>query len=209
MYAQQGKTSSAAELYEEIISLQPNATRAYASLAALYPNDQTKRQDIYQRGVSANPKDPALNLFLATEYERSGQFETAIEAYENLLTDDANNIIAINNLAALMLDYRADAESHARALELAKRFETSDQAALLDTLGWAYYHNGDYENAVRLLEAAVAASDQIALLHYHLGMALVKMNKPGLGRDELNKSLSMAEEDFPGIEEARATLKQL
>jgi len=56
---------------------------------------------------------------------------------------------------------------------------------------------------------SVAANDQIALLHYHLGMALVKANKPGLGRDELNKSLSMTEEDFPGIEEARATLKQL
>lgn len=208
VYAQQGETSSAARLYEEIISLQPNATRAYAALSALYPNDPAKRLEIYKRGIAANPKDQALTLLMAAEFERAEQFESAIEAYEKLLADDANSAIAANNLAALMLDYRTDAESHARALELAKQFETSDQAALLDTLGWAYYRNGDYENATRVLQSAVAANDQIALLHYHLGMALVKSKILERGRDELNQSISMAEEDFPGIEEARAILKQ-
>jgi len=158
VYAKQGKTGAAAELYEEIISLQPNA---------------------------------------------------AIKIYETLVANNANNIIAVNNLAALMLDYRSDTESHARALELAKQFEDSDQAALLDTLGWAYYRNGDYDNAVRLLDAAVAGNDQMALLRYHLGMALVKANIPERGRAELEKSIDMAAEDFPGIEEARATLAEL
>ena len=61
---------------------------------------------------------------------------------------------------------------------------------------------------LNFVETAVAANDQIALLRYHLGMALLKSKMPERGRDELNQSINMAEEDFPGIEEARAILKQ-
>jgi len=209
VYAQQGKTGAAAEQYEEIISLQPNATRAYASLAALYPDDPSMRRSIYQRGIDANPQDPALNLLLAGEYERADQAENAVGIYENILANDANNALAANNLAALLLDYRSDAESHARALELAKQFENSDQPALLDTLGWAYYRTGDYENAIRLLEAAVAGDDKVGLLHYHLGMAFVKAGMAERGREALEQSLSLATGKFPGIDEARATLETL
>ncbi len=40
-------------------------------------------------------------------------------------------------------------------------------------------------------------------------MALLKVNRLEDGRNALEQSLSLAENDFPGIEEARATLKQL
>ncbi len=209
IFTQQGKTEAAAEQYEEIISLQPNATRAYASLASLYPDDPSLRRSIYQRGIDANPEDPAVNLLLAGEYERAGQIEEAIKIYEKILGNNANNIMAANNLASLILDYRSDKESYERALELSKGFEDSNQGALLDTLGWAYYRNGNYDHAIRLLEAAVAANDGIALLHYHLGMALTKAGMVQRGRDALKKSLSMTEDEFPGIEDARATLEQL
>jgi len=209
IFGQQGNVAAAAELYEEIITLQPNATRAYASLASLYPNNPTMRREVYLRGVAANPKEMALNLLLASEYERAGEIEAAFKLYENLLADNANNAIAVNNLAALLLDHRSDPESHARALELAKPFENNEQAAFLDTLGWAYYRNEDFGNAVRVLEAAVAADDKIGLLHYHLGMALVKLGMPKRGRDALEISLSLAEDEFTGIDEARTTLEQL
>ncbi|MDP6414349.1 MAG: tetratricopeptide repeat protein [Gammaproteobacteria bacterium] len=209
VYAQQGKIESAAELFEETISLQPKATRAYAALATLYPNDPARRLDIYKRGVNANPQDVISNMLLAGEYERNNQFEDAIKIYENLLVKDRNDVLAANNLAALLLDYRSDPADHARALDLAKQFEISDQAALLDTLGWAYYRNGDYINATRILEKAVAGNDKVGLLHYHLGMALLKANRPEEGRSALEQALSLAENDFPGIEEARAVLKQL
>ncbi len=209
VYTRQEKIEAAAEQYEEIISLQPSATRTYASLGALYPDDQQKRREIYQRGIDANPKEQPIHLLLASDYERTGQFEDAIKIYENILENNSSNILAANNLAALLLDHRSDTESHARALKLSRQLENSDQSALLDTLGWAYYRNGDYGNAIRILELAVAKGDEIALLHYHLGMAFVKAEMPKRGREELKISLSLAEDTFIGIEEARATLSKL
>jgi len=209
VYAKQGEIESAAELFEETISLQPNATRAYAALAALYPNDSARRRSIYKRSVDANPQDLISNIMLAGEYERNNQTEDAISIYEKILITNRNHILVTNNLAALLLDYRFDAADHVRALDLARRFEISDEAALLDTLGWAYYRNSDYMNATRFLKKAVAKNDKVGLLHYHLGMALLKVNRLEDGRNALEQSLSLAENDFPGIEEARATLKQL
>lgn len=209
VYSQLQETALAIEQFEEIISLQPDNSRAYSSLAAMYPDDTDKRIAVYKRGVAANPKDVVSNLLLAGEYERTEQFENAIAVYEKILDNDATTLLAANNLAALLLDFRSDAESYARALELAKAFEQSTEAAILDTLGWAYYRTEDYTNSVRLLEAAVAANDKIGQLHYHLGMALLKVDRRQRGKDELEKSLSLAEVDFVGIEETRATLAEL
>ena len=206
VHARMGDTDMAAAEYEEVIRRAPNAVRAYAQYGALYPDDNLKRREILRRGVDANPNDSQIALLLASDYEQGGEIDAAIELYEQILSFDPENIIANNNLAAMLLDYRTDEESLQRALDMARQFETSEQAALLDTLGWAYYRNGDYGNAIRILEQAVELEENIALLRYHLGMAFVKADMTVRGRDELKKSLDLAEEDFVGIDEARETL---
>ncbi|TDJ47678.1 MAG: tetratricopeptide repeat protein, partial [Gammaproteobacteria bacterium] len=207
--ARDGKRAAAEEQFEAVIALQPNANRAYASLASLYPDDATARIEIYKRGVSANPTDETLGLLLASEYERELEIDKAIEIYEVLIKVNESNDLAVNNLAALLLDYRDDAASFDKALELAKRFEDSKAPAMLDTLGWAYYRTGDYTNAIRYLEVATAGANNVPLLHYHLAMAYLKSNNTALARKELERTFELAESDFPGIEEARATLEEI
>ena len=46
-------------------------------------------------------------------------------------------------------------------------------SSIQDTLGWAYYHNGMYDAAIRHLENAVA-KESTGLRKYHLGMAYLK-----------------------------------
>lgn len=205
----QNDKDAAAEQFEKVIELQPQANRAYASLASLYPDDQEKRIRIYERGRSANPTDATLGLLLAGEYERKQDWEKAIQVYESLVEADANNNLAVNNLAALLLDQRTAVADHQRALELARRFADSEQPALVDTLGWAYYRTGDYASAVRYLEVANAGAQQIPVLRYHLGMAHMKNNNPVRAREELEKALELAQADFVGIDEARAALDEL
>ena len=209
-HARMGNVDAAADAYNTLIGKEPAAIRAYASLAALYPDDDEQRRAVYRRGIEANPQNPQIALLLASDYELGGQVDEALETYEQILTYDPDNIIAQNNLAALLLDHSSDPAQHERALEITKPFNTSDQPALLDTLGWAYYRTGDYGNAIRVLERAVELSNgEIALLRYHLGMAFVKADMTLRGKQELEQSLSLAEEPFVGIEVARETLARL
>jgi len=209
VYARTGDRDMARQYFEEVITGQPKSVRAYAALAELYPDDQETQIGIYRRGFEAAPENQAMGLLLATQYEQSERFDEALLVYEEILVLNAESDLAANNLAVLLLDHRSDRESHARALELAKRFTKSTEPALVDTLGWAYYRGGEFKSAVRYLEIAVAGADQMALLHYHLGMAYFAENDTVLARQELEKAVNVTAADYVGIEEARATLQKL
>ena len=209
IYATQGRIAEAEEQYEEIIAIQPAATRAYAAIAGLYPDDSQARAAALRRGVDANPGEAMINLMLAEEYERQARIDEAIGVYEDMLELNPENDLALNNMANLLLDRRSDRASHERALELAKRFEDSNSAALLDTLGWAHYRLENYPLAIRYLERAVEAAEDVGFLRYHLGMAYFANNSPERARKELELAVQSAEADFTWLEDARATLNTI
>jgi tetratricopeptide (TPR) repeat protein len=206
VYATQGDTEIAEENYEAVLTAEPDNVQAYAGLASLHPNDAEARMNIYRRGFDAAPEQSTIGLLLGTEYERAEKFENAIALYEEILEINPGNDLAANNLAALLLDRRSDSESYAKALELSMRFADSPQPALVDTLGWAFYRNGDITNAVKYLEIAVAGADQSPLLHYHLGMAYFATQDMALAREELEKATVLKQAVYPGIDEAHKTL---
>ncbi len=209
LYQRMGDRDRAREVYESLIADQPQAPQPYIARASLEEAGSDAQRAIYRRAYEANPQDPRLGLLLTTSLEQAGRYEEAMAIYAELIEANPENLIAVNNLAALLLDHRDDAESHRRALELARKLEGQEQAPLLDTVGWAYYRNGDYQRAVRYLERAVAGAPEMAILHYHLGMAYARNNNPVGARQALNKALELAAEDFPGIDEARAALAEL
>jgi tetratricopeptide (TPR) repeat protein len=209
VYVQKDDPQAADREFREVIRIAPQNLRAYVALGALSPPDSAEREAIYKQGLEAIPGSAELGLLLTSQYERQGRIEESRALYEELLEANPNNLIATNNLAALLLDYRDDAASFERALELAKKLEETDQPIFLDTLGWAYYRNGDYARAVRFLERAVAGAGKVPVLRYHLGMAYAANNNPVGAKQELTQALGDAETDFPGIDEARSTLEAL
>jgi tetratricopeptide (TPR) repeat protein len=208
-FARQGDAASAEKVFNEIITAKPDASLAWAALAGLSRDDPEKRIAAYKRGLAANPGNGELGLLLGTEYELQKRYDEAIAHYQELLTANPNIEIATNNLAALLLDHRSDQASYAKALELAKKFEESTNPALLDTVCWAYYRNKNYPKAVQFCERAVAGAGQVALLRYHLGMAYLASDNKAGARQELEQAVKTAKSEYPGIDEARATLKRL
>ena len=207
--ARVGRAREAEKQFRDIIEAQPEAVRAYAALAALYEGDVGAREEIYKSALAANPGNAAIALMLGSDYERAKRFDDSIALYEEMIESNPDNAIIANNLAALMLDHRDDEASYQRALEIARRFRDSQQPAFADTLCWAYYRTGDFTNAVRHCEIAVAGAGQIPLLRYHLGMAYAAAQNPVGARQELTKAIEEAQSEFDGIDEARATLEKL
>ena len=103
----------------------PESFLPYQALASLYSNDLATQISIYRRGFDAIPDKENIGLLLATAYGNAGEYENRIEIYETILAINPDNIRAINNLAVSLLDHRSDTESHAEALRLATRFESS------------------------------------------------------------------------------------
>lgn len=204
-----GDAVAAEQVLEATLESNEGWLPGYTALAGMQGGDINAQIDIYKRGLDAMPGNQEMALLLGTAYERSGQVDDAIAAYEEILTVNPDAVAVANNLAALLADYRKDEASLQRALELSAQFENSDNPAFLDTLGWVYYRLGEYEKAVPLLKKSVDAAPRVPVLRYHLGMAYIATGKPTLGKRELEQALENEDVDFTGIEDARAALSEL
>jgi tetratricopeptide (TPR) repeat protein len=164
---------------------------------------------VIQAGLKANPDSEELHMLLASAYSNGGQIDPAITAYGAALRLNPRNVLAANNLAVLLVDYKGDSQNLQKAFALSRDFEKEAPHPLfLDTLGWVHLKMGQQEDAIRLMKHAVAKSPEIPTLNYHLGMAFYQSGRKTEARAYLLKALKSAEV-FQGRQEAEQTLSQV
>lgn len=110
-------------------------------------------------------------LIEAMQLQGEGKRREAIARYEQLLQRDADNVVAMNNLALL---YGPDDK---RALPMAQKAArlAPQSAAVLDTYGWLLLKSGDAKGAVEILEKAAELAPEIKEIATHLDEARAKL----------------------------------
>lgn len=68
-------------------------------------------------------------------------------------------------------------------------------AAINDTLGWAYVHNGQLEKGLSLLREAIARDTNNGEIYYHLAFALAELNIAQQAQNALVKAIELAPDD--------------
>jgi len=205
-----GSTPETLSLFESVVRDLPADPAGYLAIASLYPENPAARIGAFRRGLTAAPGNPELGLALAAEYWAGGQIDAAINVYEDVLAANPGRADAMNDLAAVLLDYRyREPASLKRALDLADQLAGTANPLVMDTVGWAYYRAGRTAEAVGYLERAAAGAGDIPAIRYHLGMAYLAAGNRDGARQALEKSLATQGADFPGLAEARATLAGL
>jgi tetratricopeptide (TPR) repeat protein len=125
---------------------------------------------LYQTAMNAFPNNSDLLYNRALYVVGLGDFESMERDLTRLLQDDPDNVDALNALGYTLADRNErldEAYAHvARALEL-----RPDSPAILDSMGWVLYRQGDLERATAYLRRALALNqdDEIAA---HLGEVL-------------------------------------
>jgi tetratricopeptide (TPR) repeat protein len=112
----------------------------------------------------------SYRLLLASTLDRAGQWPSAKAELEKLLTVDPNNAQALNYLGYSLLERDGERE---RATEMVKRAYALEptSAAITDSLGWAYFLQGDTNRALPLLEKATKDAGSDIAINEHLGDA--------------------------------------
>jgi tetratricopeptide (TPR) repeat protein len=175
-------------------------------LAQKQPNQAIQ---VIQAGLKANPDSEELHMLLASAYSSQGQIDSAITAYDGALRLNPRNVLAANNLAVLLVDYKGDSQNLQKAFALSRDFEKEAPHPLfLDTLGWVRFKMGQQEDALRLMKGAVAKSPDVPTLNYHLGMAFYQSGRKAEARAYLSKALKSSE-PFQGRQEAEQILSQM
>lgn len=202
-----GDLPQAAQSYRELIASAPGVAAGYQSLArvSFAQNRAADGLAVLEQGEKALPGDPSLAALRAESLVRAGRRDDAVAVYEAMLKRNPDNDAVANNLAYLLSGNKADTAGLERALALLDRFKDSSNPTYLDSLGWAYYQLGRYDQAVPILERAVARAPETPLLQLHLGLALHRRGDVARAEPILKKAVANPAA-LSGVDEAKTLL---
>lgn len=203
---------AAAEIFQQVISLQPAQAVGYINLANvdMRAGRVAEAEQVVEQGLAMSPGNFDLLMARASIFEVSGRFAEAITAYEALHMDYPGADVVVNNLASLLSEHRAEQADWVRAYELALRFRRSDVPYFKDTLGWANYRLGKFEEGVVLIKDAVRQLPEQPVFRYHLGMSYAALNNKEQAREELEKALELSQlNSSQDVERIREALEKL
>lgn len=151
-----GRARLIRENYEEALPIYT------AILGSMSEEDiQNNTQPLYFRGIA---------------YERTKQWLEAEADFLRVLEIEPENADALNYLGYTWVDRGENLE---RAFEMIRKAVAlePDSGAIIDSLGWAHYKLGQYEEAKVQLETAVQLSPSSATIIDHLGDVYWKLGR--------------------------------
>ena len=191
-YERLEKTDDAIRTLTTLLSESPDELDAVDMLGGLYrtKKDMPKSIEVYSAALSriAKPEAPHWNLFFgrAVAYERNKEWAKAepdfLKALELLpaTTTSARSKYeraqVLNYLAYSWVDQGLNIEKSFDMLKQAVALAPED-GAIVDSLGWAYFRLGKYEDATRELERAIELKPGDPTINDHLGDAYWKVGR--------------------------------
>jgi len=209
LYRQMKQYSDAEILFKRVIELKPEIELGYKNLATVY---QVQKQldkliKVFEQGAAAVPGSGSFLMQLGILNTVAGDTTKAIDAYQKVLELFPDNLLAVNNLAALLVE-SDDPQQVEKAAGLAVALKDSEFPAFLDTYGWASYKTGMIDEALIALESAVQKEGVIPEMHYHLAMVYINKGRVEEAKMELEKAVVEGAR-FGSLENAKAELEKL
>lgn len=121
-------------------------------------------------------ENPEPLYFRGICYERLKQWDAAVADFLKVLEVSPNNADALNYLGYTWVDRNENLDRAFEMIRKAVELEPNS-GAIVDSLGWAHYKLGQYDEARVQLEKAVALSPSSATIIDHLGDVYWKLGR--------------------------------
>lgn len=156
-------------------------------------------RQILEELLRSDERNVEARALLASVEHMASNWEAAAQQYRKVLEVQPRNVLALNNLAFLLVDRLAQPDEGLQMAQKAKEL-APESLAVDDTLGWAYFHKGFYGSAIQHLERAANHKETTALRKYHLAMAYWKAGEQAKARAALEQARRLD----PGLPELKA-----
>ncbi|WP_018880173.1 XrtA/PEP-CTERM system TPR-repeat protein PrsT [Thioalkalivibrio sp. ALE9] len=155
--------------------------------------------------LDEHPQDLATRHIYAAQQMAAGDESGAVASYRRIVEQDADDVIALNNLAWTLRERETEeALGHARrAAELAP-----EAPPVLDTLAVVLIHAGEPAEAADILGRAHELAPEDPGIQYHLAWAESEQGARDAAADRLRQLLE-SHEAFPQRADAEALLERL
>lgn len=193
--------------YSKAWAVQPSKRAAVnMNLAYRQLGQNDKAIDILKEWLKKDPTDIETRLSIGNTHMLSGDYDAALDVFENVLAVDENNAAVLNNVAWI---YQQKGDK--RMVEVAERAYDLDRDSpmIADTLGWILVkENVNVRLGVDLLETAARRLPENKDIRYHLAYAYYASGNVEQAKRELD-DLLRGGETFGSLKEARNLLQQM
>lgn len=183
----ENKPEEAVHAYQQALSARPSSELVQQlALARWQAGQQDASIKTLEGWLKSSPDDTSVAYNLGLLYFKLDRRDDARRTFVAVLDNAPNHVQALNNLALLMRDDQPEAaRGYAeRALQISPNSTT-----LQDTLAMTLISQGDYTQAIKLLDQASQLAPANSLISYHLALALHKAGQDARARRVLNKVL--------------------
>jgi tetratricopeptide (TPR) repeat protein len=159
-----------------LLDADPNDMRAYLALGGVYASKENYKEAaaVYDKAAArlTDPDRADWNVFYqrGIAYERLKQWPKAEPNFRKALELYPDQPQVLNYLGYSWVDMNTNLEEGLDMIRKAVDLRPSD-GYIVDSLGWAYYRLGRYDEAVTELERAVSLKPDDPVLNDHLGDA--------------------------------------
>jgi tetratricopeptide (TPR) repeat protein len=194
LYFNQGDLAQAEKVYLQTLTFNPDYIYAFAGLARVQAGQGKHDEAIeyYETIVETLPL-PEFVIALADLYEVTGQPAKAkqqidlVQAIQQLSSQAGLNVDL--ELALFNADHGIEPAQTLRQARAAYAERPGIYGA--DTLAWALYQNGEYEEALVYSQEALRLNTQDALLHFHAGLINRALGRTAAAQTHLAQALQI------------------
>ena len=194
LYFNQGDLAQAEKVYLQTLTFNPDYIYAFAGLARVRAGQGKHDEAIeyYETIVETLPL-PEFVIALADLYEVTGQPAKAkqqiglVQAIQQLSSQAGLNVDL--ELALFNADHGIEPAQTLRQARAAYAERPGIYGA--DTLAWALYQNGEYEEALVYSQDALRLNTQDALLHFHAGLINRALGRTAAAQTHLAQALQI------------------
>lgn len=168
------RNDEAIEHLKEVLADDPSDIRAYLALGRVYSVQQDFKSaaELYDQAVEVigDPEPQHWNIYYqrGIAYERLKEWPRAEPNFKKALELYPDHPQVLNYLGYSWIDMNINLEEGMQLIRRAVELRPSD-GYIVDSLGWAYYKIGEYDEAVMHLERAVSLQPEDPVLNDHLG----------------------------------------
>ncbi len=201
------RTDEAKKLLDHVIAEHPKDTEAIIELGNVQRGrkDFADCADTYTKAINAVPNPEKSNwvmfYFRGICYERSHQWPLAEADMQKALQLYPDQPLVLNYLGYSWVDQGVHLDQGMDMIRKAVE-QRPDDGYIVDSLGWAYFRTGNYDEAVKNLERAVELKPDDPTINDHLGDAYWRVGRTLEAHFQWSqaKDLKPEPEDLPKIE---------
>jgi len=169
-------------------------TNRVAGLVALAEHRPERAVEVLKAATLESPRSTTLRLALARALIEAGKLRDARTALKDVLRRDPEHPGARLLLGRALLESEYDLEAIRELSRAAKSAKTrgspsKERSEILSVLALAHYYNGDYGQALVLLDDAATVSPKRAEIHLIRGKTLLKLGRPDRATEEFEAAV--------------------